>query len=50
VPHAALTVPDEAPKSAKTGKTTASSGVKCAQTGTAFIGYISIYKPYKSIS
>ena len=50
VPHAALTVPDQAPQAAGSGTITATSGAKSAQTGTAFIGYISTSKQYKSIT
>jgi hypothetical protein len=50
VPHAALTVPDEAPNAAKTGTTSATYGAMRAQTGTVFIGYISIYKSINSIN
>jgi hypothetical protein len=50
VPHAALTVPDQAPKAAGSGTITATSGAKSAKTGTAFIGYISTSKRYKSIA
>ena len=50
MPHAALTVPDQAPKAAGSGTITATSGAKSANTGTAFIGYISTSKQYKSIT
>ena len=50
VPHAALTVPDGAPKAAKTGTASATYGAKRAQTGTAFIGYISAYNSINSIT
>ena len=50
VPHAALTVPDEAPKAAKTGTANATYGAKRAQTGTVFIGYISTYNSINSIT
>nr|WP_129591677.1 MULTISPECIES: hypothetical protein [unclassified Pseudomonas] len=43
-------MPDQAPKAAGSGTITATSGAKSAQTGTAFVGYISISKPYKSNS
>jgi hypothetical protein len=50
VPHAALAVPGQAPKAAGSGIITATSGAKCAKTGTAFIGYTSAQKQYKSIT
>jgi hypothetical protein len=50
VPHAALTVPDKAPKAAKTGTANATYGAKRAQTGTAFIGYTSTYNSINSIT